>query len=110
MPEFGLAALTRPISTQPAIAEDQPGDHVDAEHHPAVLDAGQPGGVGVVADGVDMRSPRRVAQDVGEDGVQATSITSTPVVIRKPPMSIGLAEPVQLRAPSSVLRTVRPVA
>ena len=76
--------------------------------HPADLDAGQPSSVGIVADRVDMSSPRRVSQDVGEHGVQrqhhdhAGGDPEPPSVDRR-------AEPFQLRR-SSVLRTVRPVA
>ena len=50
--------------------EDQAGDDVDADDHPVVLDAREPGSIGIVADCIDMCSPCRVSQDVREHCVQ----------------------------------------
>ena len=49
---FGLAVPARPISTQAREAVDQPRHGVDAEEHAVDLDANQPGGLDVIADGV----------------------------------------------------------
>ena len=43
-------------------AVDQSGHGVDAEQHPVDPDADQPGGLDVVADGVDVAAPRGLAE------------------------------------------------
>ena len=49
--------------------EDRAGRDVDAHQHPLDLDAGQPGGLGVVADRVDVPAPGGVLEHEREDGV-----------------------------------------
>src|SRR6266508_6185264 len=45
----------------------EPGDRVDAEQHPLDLDSGQPCGLRVVSDGIDMPPPGRLSEPVPDE-------------------------------------------
>ena len=61
-PALGLAALVRPIWIQAPTARMAPGGEVDAHQHSVDGDAGQAGGLLVVADRVDVPAPGGLAR------------------------------------------------
>ena len=77
-PACGLADAMRPISIQPATAQIRPADDVDAEQHAVGAHAGQPRGLGVVADGVDVPAPGGVLRARTRTTANSTSIRIEP--------------------------------
>ena len=69
-PEVGETEPMRPMSTQPAKAADEAGEHVDGDQHAVDVDAGELGGVGIVADRIDVAAPGGVVEHVPEDDHQ----------------------------------------
>ena len=63
-PEIELTAPIRPIRTQPRDRADEAGDAVDREQRAVGVDAGEAGGVGIVAGGVDVPAEGGVVEDV----------------------------------------------
>ena len=68
----------RPISAQPAIAQISPASDIDEHQDPVGADAGEPRGLRVVADGVDVAAPRRAVEHVPDSTANSASISSEP--------------------------------
>ena len=60
-PAFGSPSSVRADEQQRRDPGREAGERVDAEQHAVRVDAGQSRGLAVVADGVDVSAPRRLA-------------------------------------------------